>query len=163
MIKINSNNIDKNIKTYYNKLNMYPERVLEVPHSGTSFFAEIFKMTKSLRKERKKKKKLSVVLAGAMIGGELVTGIGSFTLPVNAADSSFAGEEWYDQIDKVEENREPAHAYFTPYESAEKALTNEKSVLDVDESQAGMTSKFQAPSRRSRMQTAISNTKSRSM
>ena len=47
-----------------------------------------------------RKKILSVVLAGAMIGGELVTGIGSFTLPVNAADSSFAGEEWYDQIDK---------------------------------------------------------------
>lgn len=83
-----------------------------------------------------RKKILSVVLAGAMIGGELVTGIGSFTLPVNAADSSFAGEEWYDQIDKVEENREPAHAYFTPYESAEKALTNEKSVLDVDESES---------------------------
>ena len=39
-----------------------------------------------------RKKILSVVLAGAMIGGELVTGIGSFTLPVNAADSSFAGE-----------------------------------------------------------------------
>ena len=56
MIKINSNNIDKNIKTYYNKLNMYPERVLEVPHSGTSFFTEIFKMTKTLRKKRKKKK-----------------------------------------------------------------------------------------------------------
>ena len=36
-----------------------------------------------------RKKILSVVLAGAMIGGELVTGIGSFTLPVNAADSSF--------------------------------------------------------------------------
>ena len=35
-----------------------------------------------------RKKILSVVLAGAMIGGELVTGIGSFTLPVNAADSS---------------------------------------------------------------------------
>ena len=40
------------------------------------------------------------------------------------------------QIDKVEENREPAHAYFTPYESAEKALTNEKSVLDVDASES---------------------------
>ena len=35
-----------------------------------------------------RKKILSVVLAGAMIGGELVTGIGRFTLPVNAADSS---------------------------------------------------------------------------
>jgi hypothetical protein len=58
LIKINSNNIDKNIKMYYNKLNMYTERVLEVPHSGTSFFAEIFKMTKSLRKERKKKLQL---------------------------------------------------------------------------------------------------------
>ena len=73
-----------------------------------------------------RKKILSVVLAGAMIGGELVTGIGSFTLPVNAADSSFAGEEWYDQIDKVEENREPAHAYFTPYESAEKSFDKRK-------------------------------------
>ena len=55
MIKINSNNIDKNIKMYYNKFNMYPERVLEVPHDGTSFFTEIFKMTKTLRKKRKKK------------------------------------------------------------------------------------------------------------
>lgn len=151
-----------------------------------------------------RKKILSVVLAGAMIGGELLTGIGSFSLNVSAADSSFAGEEWYDQIATVEENREPAHAYFTPYESAEKALTNEKSVLDEDASesaykqslngtwkfkfaqkpadrekqakgadakimwrtgipQAGMISKFQVPSRRSRMQTAILNTKSRSM
>jgi len=60
LIKINSNNIDKNIKTYYNKLNMYPERVLEVPHSGTSFFTEIFEMTKTLRKKRKKKKELQL-------------------------------------------------------------------------------------------------------
>ena len=52
--------MDKTTKTYYNKFNMYPERVLEVPHGGTSFFAEIFKMTKSLRKERKKKKKLQL-------------------------------------------------------------------------------------------------------
>ena len=57
-----------------------------------------------------RKKILSVVLAGAMIGGELLTGIGSFSLNVSAADSSFAGEEWYDQIATVEENREPAHA-----------------------------------------------------
>ena len=50
MIKINSNNIDKNIKMYYNKLNMYTERVLEVPHSGTSFFAAmsfVVKLSKS--------------------------------------------------------------------------------------------------------------------
>lgn len=83
-----------------------------------------------------RKKILSVVLAGAMIGGELLTGIGSFSLNVSAADSSFAGEEWYDQIATVEENREPAHAYFTPYESAEKALTNEKSILDEDASES---------------------------
>lgn len=83
-----------------------------------------------------RKKILSVVLAGAMIGGELLTGIGSLPLNVSAADSRFAGEEWYDQIATVEENREPAHAYFTPYESAEKALTNEKSVLDVDEEES---------------------------
>ena len=52
--------MDKTTKTYYNKFNMYPERVLEVPHGGTSFFAEIFKMTKSLRKERKKRKTVAV-------------------------------------------------------------------------------------------------------
>ena len=52
--------MDKTTKTYYNKFNMYPERMLEVPHSGTSFFAEIFKMTKSLRKERKKRKTVTV-------------------------------------------------------------------------------------------------------
>ena len=45
-----------------------------------------------------RKKILSVVLAGAMIGGELLTGIGSFSLNVSAADSSFAGEEWYDRL-----------------------------------------------------------------
>ncbi len=73
---------------------------------------------------------LAVILTGALVGGELLSGIG--TLQANAADSRFAGEEWYDQIATVEVNREPAHAYFTPYESAEKALTNEKSVLDED-------------------------------
>ena len=33
--------MDKTTKTYYNKFNMYPERVLEIPHGGTLFFAEI--------------------------------------------------------------------------------------------------------------------------
>ena len=77
-----------------------------------------------------RKRVLSVLLAGALVGGELLTGVG--TLSVRAADTRFAGEEWYDQIDVVEVNREPAHASFTPYESAEKALTNERSVLDED-------------------------------
>ena len=39
-----------------------------------------------------RKKILSVVLAGAMIGGELLTGIGSFPLNVSAADSSFGSK-----------------------------------------------------------------------
>lgn len=39
--KKNRVNMDKTTKTYYNKFNIYPERVLEVPHGGTSFFAEI--------------------------------------------------------------------------------------------------------------------------
>lgn len=36
-----------------------------------------------------RKKILSVVLAGAMIGGELLTGIGSFSLNVSAARQQF--------------------------------------------------------------------------
>lgn len=73
---------------------------------------------------------LSVILAGALLVGSMPGNIGP--LPVQAANAAFAGEEWYDQIDVVERNREPAHAYFTPYESAQKALANEKSVLDDD-------------------------------
>ena len=49
------------------------------------------------------------------------------------AATGFEGEEWYDQIATVEVNRELAHAYFKPYESSEKALQNEASVLDQDE------------------------------
>ena len=73
---------------------------------------------------------LSALLAGTLVFSGLPMGLG--TTPVHAADARFAGEEWYDQIDKVEINREPAHAYFTPYESAAKALANEKSALDAD-------------------------------
>ncbi|GAA0084811.1 hypothetical protein UT300007_12500 [Clostridium sp. CTA-7] len=51
-----------------------------------------------------------------------------------AADSQFAGEEWYDQISTVKVNREAARSMFFPYETAEKALGSEKSVLDdIDE------------------------------
>ena len=74
---------------------------------------------------------LSALLAGTLVVGGMPLGsLGTIT--ANAADTRFAGEEWYDQIDKVEINREPAHAYFTPYESAAKALANEKSVLYTD-------------------------------
>lgn len=71
---------------------------------------------------------LSALLAGALVASGMPAGLGAVT--ANAADASFAGEEWYDQIDTVEVNREPAHAYFTPYETAEQALANEKSALD---------------------------------
>ena len=71
-----------------------------------------------------------------LLAGTLVTtsGIGGegLTLEVKAADSQFAGEEWYDQIDTVEVNRENARATFTPYETQDKALENEKSALDED-------------------------------
>ena len=71
---------------------------------------------------------LSALLAGTLVASGMPAGLG--TVAVNAADASFAGEEWYDQIDTVEVNREPAHAYFTPYETAEQALMNEQSALD---------------------------------
>ena len=38
-----------------------------------------------------RKRVLSVLLAGALVGGELLTGVG--TLSVQAADTRFAGEE----------------------------------------------------------------------
>lgn len=81
-----------------------------------------------------RKKWLAGLLAGAMLGSALPGNAGG--LSVSAADSQFAGEEWYDQIGTVELNREPAHAYFVPYESSAKALQNEKSVLDTDEEES---------------------------
>lgn len=77
-----------------------------------------------------RKQILAAIMAWAMLVLELPGSIGE--LSVQAADSPFAGEEWYDQIAVVEVNREPARAYFIPYESAEKALINERSVLDLD-------------------------------
>ena len=71
---------------------------------------------------------LSALLAGTLAASGMPAGFGAVN--VNAADASFAGEEWYDQIATVEVNREPAHAYFTPYETAEQALLNEQSALD---------------------------------
>lgn len=77
-----------------------------------------------------KNRMISAMLAGTLVLGGMPFGLG--TVSVKAADDRFAGEEWYDQIATVEVNREPAHAYFTPYESAAKALRNERSVLDED-------------------------------
>lgn len=64
--------------------------------------------------------------------------VGMLPITAGAAANNFSGEEWYSQIDTVEVNREPAHASFIPYETPEKALNNEKSVLDdADEKDSG--------------------------
>lgn len=76
----------------------------------------------------KRKKVAAILIAGAMLCSPVFTiadGIRAY-----AADNQFNGEEWYDQIDTVEINRELAHATFTPYESAKKALEYEKTALD---------------------------------
>ncbi|MCD7802905.1 MAG: NPCBM/NEW2 domain-containing protein [Clostridiales bacterium] len=70
------------------------------------------------------KKIMSAGLAAALTVGMVPA------ISASAVSSQFAGEAWYDQIETVEINREAAHSSFIPYESAEKALTNEKSVLD---------------------------------
>ncbi|MEG0177538.1 glycoside hydrolase family 2 TIM barrel-domain containing protein [Anaerorhabdus sp.] len=45
-------------------------------------------------------------------------------------DNSFISEEWYDRFEIFEENRENAHASFTPYSSKKEALKIEKTSLD---------------------------------
>ena len=70
-------------------------------------------------------------LKGLLAVAMAVSVVPSTGIQLSAA-TGFEGEEWYDQIATVEVNRENAHAYFKPYESAEKALKNEASVLDVD-------------------------------
>ena len=82
---------------------------------------------------KKRNRLVSLLLSGALVVTP-VLGMDGLELEAKAADKQFAGEEWYDQIETVEVNREAARATFTPYESAEKALKNEKSALDnVDE------------------------------
>lgn len=51
---------------------------------------------------------------------------------VRAADDKYAGEYWYDQIDVVQVNREPARTRYIPYETTEQALQNEASVFTKD-------------------------------
>ncbi|SEN12815.1 glycoside hydrolase family 2 TIM barrel-domain containing protein, partial [Hydrogenoanaerobacterium saccharovorans] len=48
------------------------------------------------------------------------------------ANPVYAGEEWYDQIAVVQQNREPAHASFIPYQNRDIALENETSALTKD-------------------------------
>lgn len=79
-----------------------------------------------------RKRVTAIVLAGTLICSpvfSIADGVIAY-----AADNQFNGEEWYDQIETVEINREPAHATFTPYESVEQALSAEQTVFDdVDE------------------------------
>ena len=57
---------------------------------------------------------ISLLLAGTLVTTSGIGGEG-LTLEVKAADSQFAGEEWYDQIDTVEVNRENARATSVSY------------------------------------------------
>ena len=83
------------------------------------------------RRRRDENKKSNYILAfGRNFSYNIRNWGEGLTFEVKAADSQFAGEEWYDQIDTVEVNRENARATFTPYETQDKALENEKSALD---------------------------------
>ena len=88
-----------------------------------------------MKREGKKqiKRTASMVLALTMVlssfSGLATVGSAASGVQVNP---EFDGEAWYNDIETVEINREPAHAQFIPYESAEKALRNEASVLDED-------------------------------
>lgn len=79
-----------------------------------------------------RKRVTAIVLAGTLICSPIFSIADGII--AHAADNRFNGEEWYDQIETVEINREPAHATFTPYEDAGQALVAEQTVFDsVDE------------------------------
>ncbi|WP_052446622.1 glycoside hydrolase family 2 TIM barrel-domain containing protein [Candidatus Soleaferrea massiliensis] len=64
------------------------------------------------------KKALAATMATAIAVTSL--SLGAF---VNAADAQFKGEEWYDDIETVGLNVEPARSYFIPYQDEASALT----------------------------------------
>jgi len=70
---------------------------------------------------------ISALLLLALLSGTAV--VPPLTV-VQAA--GFEGEEWYDQIPIVQVNREPARAFFVPYQDAATALSNEKSAFTRD-------------------------------
>lgn len=57
-------------------------------------------------------------------------------------DTSFAGEEWYDQMEIWQLHREPARASLTPYPSSQQTLLAETSALD--EISAASSSRIQS-------------------
>ncbi|MDR2903001.1 MAG: hypothetical protein LBU77_00595, partial [Clostridiales bacterium] len=74
-----------------------------------------------------KRKLISIILSVVFIMGSI-----GVTPIVVQAETEFDGEEWYDQIETVEVNREPAHAFFVPYQDAATALDNEHSAFTRD-------------------------------
>ena len=93
----------------------------------------MWKKRKKGREELMNRKRVTaIVLAGTLICSPIFSIADGII--AHAADNQFNGEEWYDQIETVEINREPAHATFTPYEDAGQALAAEQTVFDsVDE------------------------------
>ncbi|MBS5000675.1 glycoside hydrolase family 2 TIM barrel-domain containing protein [Holdemania filiformis] len=81
---------------------------------------------------------LGLVISGLILGG-CSSKMDQFVEPQGTprpsieplpTDASFAGEEWYDQMEVWQLHREPARAALTPYPSSQQALLAEASALD---------------------------------
>ena len=85
------------------------------------------------------KKIIAVLLFSCLILGGCSSKIDQFTEPEGTprpsieplpTDTSFAGEEWYDQMEIWQLHREPARASLTPYPIPQQAQSAESSALD---------------------------------
>ena len=85
------------------------------------------------------KKIIAVLLFSCLILGGCSSKIDQFTEPEGTprpsieplpTDTSFAGEEWYDQMEIWQLHREPARASLTPYPTPQQAQSAESSALD---------------------------------
>ena len=93
---------------------------------------------------------LGLVISGLILGG-CSSKMDQFVEPQGTprpsieplpTDTSFAGEEWYDQMEVWQLHREPARAALTPYPSSQQALLAETSALD--EIDAASSSRIQS-------------------
>ena len=93
---------------------------------------------------------LGLVISGLILGG-CSSKMDQFVEPQGTprpsieplpTDASFAGEEWYDQMEVWQLHREPARAALTPYPSSQQALLAEASALD--EIDAASSSRIQS-------------------
>lgn len=93
---------------------------------------------------------LGLVISGLILGG-CSSKMDQFVEPQGTprpsiepmpTDASFAGEEWYDQMEVWQLHREPARAALTPYPSSQQALLAETSALD--EIDAASSSRIQS-------------------